>query len=98
MLRILNENTFYNESQKLKDILIINKYLNKAKYLIHNMPQFLCTIIEEFELTESNFHEHMYLFILLAINKWFKRVCTYKYIQVYLYVYFICMIHFFLGE
>ncbi|KOB86658.1 hypothetical protein PFDG_02438 [Plasmodium falciparum Dd2] len=74
MLRILNENTFYNESQKLKDILIINKYLNKAKYLIHNMPQFLCTIIEEFELTESNFHEHMYLFILLAINKWFKRI------------------------
>ncbi|SOV76518.1 conserved Plasmodium protein, unknown function [Plasmodium sp. gorilla clade G3] len=74
MLRILNENTFYNESQKLKDILIINKYLNKAKYLINNMPQFLCTIIEEFELTESNFHEHMYLFILLAVNKWFKRI------------------------
>ncbi|SPJ10322.1 conserved Plasmodium protein, unknown function [Plasmodium sp. DRC-Itaito] len=74
MLRILNENTFYNESQKLKDILIINKYLNKAKYLINNIPQFLCTIIEEFELTESNFHEHMYLFILLAVNKWFKRI------------------------
>ncbi|SOV22644.1 conserved Plasmodium protein, unknown function [Plasmodium sp. DRC-Itaito] len=74
MLRILNENTFYNESQKLKEILIINKYLNKAKYIINNMPQFLCTIIEEFELTESNFHEHMYLFILLAVNKWFKKI------------------------
>ncbi|CRG96821.1 conserved Plasmodium protein, unknown function [Plasmodium gallinaceum] len=74
MVRILNENYFFKESQKLKEILIINKYLNKAKNIVNNIPQFLYKIIEEFELTESNFQENMYLFILLALNKWIKKI------------------------
>ncbi|CRG99485.1 conserved Plasmodium protein, unknown function [Plasmodium relictum] len=74
MIRILNENYFFKESQKLKEILIINKYLNKAKNIVNNMPQFLYNIIEEFELTESEFQENMYLFILLALNKWIKKI------------------------
>ncbi|SCQ16261.1 conserved Plasmodium protein, unknown function [Plasmodium ovale] len=74
MLRILKESHFFNESQKLKEVLIINKYLNKAKNIISNIPHFLFTIIQEFELTESTFQENMYLFILLALNKWLKKI------------------------
>ncbi|SBT33688.1 conserved Plasmodium protein, unknown function [Plasmodium ovale wallikeri] len=74
MLRILKESHYFNESQKLKEILIINKYLNKAKNIINNIPHFLFTVIQEFELTESTFQENMYLFILLALNKWLKKI------------------------
>lgn len=74
MIRILQENYFFKESQQLKEMLIISKYLNKAKTIINNVPQFLYNIIEEFELTESQFSENMYLFILLALNKWIKKI------------------------
>ncbi|SBT87927.1 conserved Plasmodium protein, unknown function [Plasmodium malariae] len=74
MLRIVNDNYFFKESQTLKEILIINKYLIKARNIVNNVPQFLCTIIEDFELTESTFQDNMYLFILLALNKWLKKI------------------------
>ncbi|ETB60138.1 hypothetical protein YYC_02490 [Plasmodium yoelii 17X] len=74
MQRILKENYFFKESNNLKDILVITKYLNKAKNIINNIPYFLYTIMEEFETSGSTFQENMYLFVLLALNMWLKKI------------------------
>lgn len=79
MQRILKENNFFKESNNLKDILIITKYLNKAKNIINNIPYFLYTIMEEFETSGSTFQENMYLFVLIALNMWLKKVCIFCY-------------------
>ncbi|KEG01889.1 hypothetical protein YYE_03408 [Plasmodium vinckei vinckei] len=72
--RILKENHFFKESNNLKDILIISKYLNKAKSIISNIPYFLYTIMEEFEKSGSSYQENMHLFVLLALNMWIKKI------------------------
>ncbi|GAB65848.1 hypothetical protein PCYB_073500 [Plasmodium cynomolgi strain B] len=74
MTRIVSENHIFRESQQLKEVLIVNKFLSKAKAIVNDVPQFLCKIIEEFERTESVAQDNMYLFVLLALNKWFKKV------------------------
>ncbi|CAD2103173.1 conserved Plasmodium protein, unknown function [Plasmodium vinckei] len=74
MQRILKENHFFKESNNLKDILIISKYLNKAKSIISNIPYFLYTIMEEFEESGSSYQENMHLFVLLALNMWIKKI------------------------
>ncbi|CAA9987547.1 conserved Plasmodium protein, unknown function [Plasmodium knowlesi strain H] len=76
MIRIVSENHIFQESHKLKEVLIVNKFLNKAKSIVNDVPQFLWKIIEEFERTESVAQENMYLFVLLALNKWLKKIVT----------------------
>ncbi|ANQ07237.1 Uncharacterized protein PCOAH_00016440 [Plasmodium coatneyi] len=76
MFRIVSENYIFQQSQQMKEILIVNKFLNKAKGIISDVPQFLCKIIDEFERTESVAQDNMYLFVLLALNKWIKKIVT----------------------
>ncbi|EUD68096.1 hypothetical protein C922_01708 [Plasmodium inui San Antonio 1] len=76
MSRIVIENHIFRESQQLKEVLIANKFLRKAKGIVNDVPQFLCKIIEEFEKTESVAQDNMYLFVLLALNKWLKKIVS----------------------
>ncbi|CAG9480650.1 conserved Plasmodium protein, unknown function [Plasmodium vivax] len=76
MTRIVSENNIFREAQQLKEALIVNKFLSKAKAIVNDLPQFLCKIIEEFERTESVAQDNMYLFVLLALNKWLKKIVT----------------------
>ncbi|KJP87441.1 hypothetical protein AK88_02873 [Plasmodium fragile] len=74
LIRILCENYIFKESQQLKEVLIVNKFLYKAKGIVNDVPHFLCRIIEEFESTECVAQANMYLFVLLALNKWLKKI------------------------